>query len=38
MRLMDQPEDFEKLGINPNEVEEWEDGRRGTDSASENGV
>ncbi|MEE8717305.1 MAG: hypothetical protein SOI26_08285 [Coriobacteriales bacterium] len=38
MRLMDKPEDFEKLGINPKEVEEWEDGRRGTDAAGENGV
>lgn len=27
-RLMDQPEDFKKLGINPEKVEKWEDGRR----------
>ena len=27
-RLMDQPEDFMKLGINPAKVEKWEDGRR----------
>ena len=27
-RLMDQPEDFKRLGINPEEVETWEDGRR----------
>ena len=27
-RLFDQPEDFKKLGINPNEVELWEEGRR----------
>ena len=27
-RLMDQPEDFKKLGINPAKVEKWEDGRR----------
>ena len=27
-RLMDQPEDFEKLGVNPNRIEPWEDGRR----------
>ena len=27
-RLMDQPEDFRKLGINPAKVEKWEDGRR----------
>jgi len=25
---MDQPEDFKKLGINPERVEKWEDGRR----------
>lgn len=38
MRLMDRPEDFAKLGINPNKVEKWEDGRRGTDAPGENGV
>ncbi|MDR1654171.1 MAG: hypothetical protein LBS01_11115 [Prevotellaceae bacterium] len=27
-RLMNTPEDFKKFGINPNEVELWEDGRR----------
>ena len=27
-RLMDQPEDFKRLGINPDKVEKWEDGRR----------
>ncbi|MBR6415251.1 MAG: hypothetical protein IKS22_04000 [Bacteroidales bacterium] len=27
-RLMDSPEDFRKLGINPDKVEAWEDGRR----------
>ncbi len=27
-RLMDQPEDFKRLGINPEKVETWEDGRR----------
>ena len=27
-RLMDQPEDFKRLGINPETVETWEDGRR----------
>jgi hypothetical protein len=26
--LMNQPEDFPKLGINPNVVEPWEEGRR----------
>ncbi|WPQ68878.1 hypothetical protein [Weissella paramesenteroides] len=28
VRLMDTPEDYEKLGINPNHVEGWEDARR----------
>lgn len=32
-RIMNQPEDFKKLGINPNKVEAWEDGRRDTDEA-----
>lgn len=27
-RLMDRPEDFKKLGINPKQVELWEDGKR----------
>ena len=27
-RLMDQPEDFKRLGINPEKVETWENGRR----------
>ena len=27
-RVMDKPEDYKKLGINPNTVELWEDGRR----------
>ena len=27
-RMMDKPEDFAKLGINPKRVETWEDGRR----------
>ena len=31
-RLMDQPADFEKLGIDPNKVQTWEDGRRDTDT------
>ncbi|WP_270335110.1 lipocalin-like domain-containing protein [Ligilactobacillus acidipiscis] len=31
-RLMDQPEDFKKLGIDPTKVQEWEDGRRDTDA------
>ena len=29
-RLMDRPEDFKKLGINPDAVEPWEDGIRNT--------
>ncbi len=27
-RLMDRPADYEKLGVNPDRVEPWEDGRR----------
>lgn len=27
-RLMDRPADYEKLGVNPDHVEPWEDGRR----------
>lgn len=27
-RLMDQPDDFARMGINPKAVEKWEDGRR----------
>lgn len=30
VRLMDTKEDFVKLGINPDKVEQWEDGRRDT--------
>lgn len=37
-RLMDQPEDFKKLGINPNEVESWEEGRRDTSAPGNNEV
>ncbi|MGM9525150.1 MAG: lipocalin-like domain-containing protein [Peptococcaceae bacterium] len=29
-RLMNQPEDYEKFGINPDKLEAWEDGRRET--------
>jgi CrtC N-terminal lipocalin domain len=29
-RVMDKPEDFAKLGINPTQIEAWEDGRRDT--------
>lgn len=32
-RIMDQPEDYKKLGINPNKIEAWEDGRRDNDKA-----
>ena len=30
-RVMDRPEDFKKLGINPDRLEAWEDGLRDTD-------
>ncbi|MEA5118911.1 MAG: hypothetical protein VB036_15035 [Propionicimonas sp.] len=33
VRLMDRPDDFAKLGINPDKVEPWEDGRRDTSNA-----
>ena len=29
-RVMDKPEDFTKLGVNPGRIEAWEDGRRDT--------
>ena len=29
-RVMDRPEDFTKLGVNPDRIEAWEDGRRDT--------
>lgn len=28
VRLLDQPADYQRLGVNPNQVEVWEDGRR----------
>ncbi|GBG94746.1 hypothetical protein LFYK43_12050 [Ligilactobacillus salitolerans] len=31
-RLMDQPADYAKLGIDPTKVQKWEDGRRDTDT------
>lgn len=31
--LMDRPQDYERLGINPDKVEIWEDGRRDDDRA-----
>lgn len=30
-RVMDTAADFEKFGVNPNKVENWEDGRRDND-------
>ena len=38
MRLMDRPEDFAALGIDPSRVEPWEDGLRGDDGAMHNEV
>lgn len=37
-RLMDTMEDFQKLGINPNKVEIWEDGIRNSDAPGNNEV
>ena len=37
-RLMDRPEDFQKLGINPDAVELWEEGRRTTGDPGQNEV
>ncbi len=37
-RLMDQPEDFKQLGINPNKVELWEEARRETPAPGHNEV
>lgn len=33
VRLMDLPEDYKNLGINPDKVEVWEDGKRNKDAA-----
>ena len=33
IRIMNKPEDFKALGINPDMVEPWEDGRRNDDAA-----
>lgn len=38
IRLMDQKEDFEKLGVDPNKIETWEEGRRDTDDPEHNEV
>ena len=35
-RLMDQPADYKKWGVNPNEIETWEDGRRNKDTGKGN--
>jgi len=37
-RIMDTPEDFKNLGINPNKVELWEESRRETSEAGKNEV
>ena len=37
-RLMDTAEDFKKLGVNPDKVELWEEGRRTTGASGENEV
>jgi len=36
VRLADQPADFKRLGVNPNCVEVWEDGRRNKDTRANN--
>ena len=33
IRMMNQPEDYQKLGVNPNKIEPWEDGRRNVGKA-----
>jgi hypothetical protein len=35
-KLLDQPKDFERLGVNPEKVEIWEDRRRNTDTRANN--
>ncbi len=35
VRLMDQPEDYQRLGVNPDRVEVWEDRRRSGDGPTE---
>lgn len=35
-RLMDLPEDYKKLGVNPDKIEVWEDRRRNPDSTAGN--
>lgn len=36
IRLMDRPEDYARLGVNPEKIELWEDGRRNTNLAPNN--
>lgn len=36
IRLMDTPADFTKLGVSPDKVEPWEDGRRNQNTAANN--
>lgn len=38
MRYMDRPEDFKRLGINPEKVELWEEGRRVASAPGHNEV
>ena len=35
-RIMDRPEDYEALGVSPDGIEVWEDGRRNHDSGAGN--
>lgn len=35
-RLWDRPEDYKRLGVNPNQIEVWEDQRRNTDPKAGN--
>lgn len=36
VRLLDQPADFDRLGVNPGKIEAWEDSRRNTDPRPNN--
>lgn len=36
LRLMDRPEDYKRLGVNPNKIELWEDGRRNLNTEANN--
>lgn len=35
-RIMDRPEDYQRLGINPNKIEQWEDSRRNKNTSAGN--